>query len=73
MKRLKPGKTNEEDRLNFVRYWAEYIRTHPDKDWSEQQKMLIDSQISNANNTFSMIKEKEGLKRALEIFLKDNS
>ena len=70
MKHLKPGKTNKEDRLNFICYWAEYIRTNPDEKWSTQQKKLIDSQISNANNTFSMIKKEKGLQRALEIFLK---
>ena len=48
MKWLKPGKDNKEDRMNFVEYWAEYVRTHPDKDWSRQQKFLIDSQIKNA-------------------------
>ena len=48
MKWLKPGKDNKEDRMNFVEYWAEYVRTHPDKDWSRQQKILIDSQIKNA-------------------------
>ena len=45
---LKPGKTNAEDRMNFVVYWAEYVRTHPDQEWSRQQKVLIDSQITNA-------------------------
>jgi hypothetical protein len=42
---MKPGKTNKEDRMNFIKYWAQYIRTHSDKEWSSQQKVLIDSQI----------------------------
>ncbi len=42
---LKPGKDNKEDRLNFVKYWAKYVRTHSDKEWSEQQNILINSQI----------------------------
>lgn len=50
MKNLKPGKNNKEDRMNFVEYWATYVKTHPDKDWSKQQKLLIDSQIKNARN-----------------------
>ena len=33
MKMFKPGKNNKEDRLNFVKYWAEYVKTHSDKDW----------------------------------------
>lgn len=48
MKRLIPGKTNKEDRLNFVRFWAEYVRTHPDKVWSRQQNVLINSVMQNA-------------------------
>lgn len=42
---MKPGKTNKEDRMNFIKYWAEYIRTHSDKEWSSQQKELIDAQV----------------------------
>jgi len=42
---LKPGKTNKEERLNFVKFWAEYVRTHPDKEWSKQQNIVINSQI----------------------------
>lgn len=38
-------KTNDEDRMKFVEYWAEYCRTHPDKEWSEQQNVLINSVI----------------------------
>jgi len=29
---MKPGKTNQEDRLNFVKFWAKYIKTHSDKE-----------------------------------------
>lgn len=52
MKKLKPGRTNEEDRINFVRYWAGYVRTHEDGDWSKQQNVLIDSQLENSRNVF---------------------
>ena len=51
MKKLKPGKNNKEDRMNFVKYWAEYIRTHPDEDWSRHQKLLINSQMKNARSS----------------------
>ena len=44
---LKPGKTNAEERMNFVRFWAQYVRTHSDREWSLQQKKLIDAQIQN--------------------------
>jgi len=36
---------NAKERLEFIDFWANYIRTHSDKDWSKQQNDLIDSQI----------------------------
>lgn len=50
MNYLKPGRDNREDRMNFVEYWANYVRTHPDKVWSRQQKIVIDSQMQNARH-----------------------
>lgn len=44
-KKMKPGKTNKEDRLNFVKYWTDYIKEHSDKEWSAQQNNLINSLI----------------------------
>lgn len=54
---LKPGKDNKEDRMNFVKYWANYVKTHSDKEWSRQQKNLIYPQIKNARE-FTKIKQK---------------
>ena len=51
MKYLKPGRNNKDDRLNFVEYWANYVRTHPDKEWSSQQNVLINSLMQNAKNS----------------------
>lgn len=45
---MKPGRNNREDRINFVKFWANYIKTHSDKEWSEQQNILIDGQFSGA-------------------------
>lgn len=45
IERMKPGKDNREDRVNFIKYWANYIKTHDDEDWGEQLAFLIDSQI----------------------------
>jgi len=47
---MKPGKTNKEDRLNFIEFWANYIKTHKDEVWSKQQNFLINSQIKNVRN-----------------------
>jgi hypothetical protein len=35
---------NFKERLEFIKYWVNYIKTHTDEEWSEQQNMLIDSQ-----------------------------
>jgi hypothetical protein len=41
---------NREERLRFIREWAEYVRTHPDDDWGEQVNRLVDSQIQSARS-----------------------
>lgn len=40
-------KRNFEERLNFVKFWVEYMRTHSDKEWSEQQNIVINSQLKS--------------------------
>ncbi|MFP4656780.1 MAG: hypothetical protein ACLFNK_04350 [Candidatus Woesearchaeota archaeon] len=42
---------NQEERMRFIKRWAEYVRTHDDKDWSRQQNIIIDSQIKNNKMT----------------------
>ncbi|MBU1078699.1 MAG: hypothetical protein KKH98_15475 [Spirochaetes bacterium] len=46
--KIKPGKNNKEDRINFVEYWADYVKNNPDEVWSKQQNVIINSQIKNA-------------------------
>jgi len=46
MKTFNPKRKSQE-RMNFVEYWAEYVKTHDDRDWSRQQKIVVDSQIKN--------------------------
>ena len=48
--KLKPGKDNRKDRMNFVEYWADYIKNNSDEEWSRQQNIIINSQIKNARN-----------------------
>lgn len=48
MKWLKPGKDNREERMNFIEYWADYVRTHSPMDWSRQQNVIINSQLQSA-------------------------
>jgi hypothetical protein len=38
-------KNNFKERLEFVKFWAHYVKTHKDKDWSEQQNIVINSQF----------------------------
>lgn len=47
---------NRKERLEFVDFWADFVRTHPDKEWSSQQRMLIDSQVQSARS-FGMTPE----------------
>ena len=36
---------NAEERLKFIDFLAKYVKSHDDEEWSEQQNMLIDSQM----------------------------
>jgi len=38
---------NFKERLEFIDWWVNYIKTHSDKEWSKQQKEIIDSQLSD--------------------------
>ncbi|MGQ4894246.1 MAG: hypothetical protein ACP6IQ_06490 [Candidatus Njordarchaeia archaeon] len=39
----------DKQRLDFVRFWVEYIRKMSSDIWSKQQKELIDAMIKSAN------------------------
>jgi hypothetical protein len=52
------------ERKEFIKFWADYVRTHSDKDWSEQQKKLIDSQIKSVREFYK--KNPEIAKKVLE-------
>ncbi|PIN76726.1 hypothetical protein COV22_00045, partial [Candidatus Woesearchaeota archaeon CG10_big_fil_rev_8_21_14_0_10_47_5] len=41
---------NNEDRMWYVKYWANYVRSHPDEVWSRQQNVIINSQVRNARS-----------------------
>jgi hypothetical protein len=45
------------DRKEFIKFWANYVKTHNDKEWSRQQKKLIDSQIKNAREFLKKIQK----------------
>jgi hypothetical protein len=40
---------NTKERREFIKQWAEYVRTHDDEEWAAQQHEIIDSQLESAN------------------------
>lgn len=40
-------KKNAEERLKFIDFWVNYIKKHSDEEWSEQQAIVINSQINS--------------------------
>ena len=42
---MPPGKTNEEDIKNFIKFWVKYMKSHSDKEWSANQNIFINSII----------------------------
>jgi len=62
-------KQNRKDRLDFVDRWTEYVRTHSDKDWSEQQNIIINSCLQTASMTkeqyLDIKKERKKIRRAV--------
>ena len=48
---MKPGKTNQEDRENYIKFWAECMKSMSDEEWSTQQNVIINSQLQGADHT----------------------
>lgn len=44
------SKRNMKERLWFVRYWANYMKSTPNKVWSKQQALLINSVLKSSSN-----------------------
>lgn len=44
----KKKEKNRKQRIEFVKQWAEYVKNHPDEEWSEQQNLIINSQLETA-------------------------
>jgi len=54
---------NQKQRMDFVEYWAEYVRTHTDKEWSRQQNIIINSCLKNASITREQFLDMKNVKR----------
>ncbi len=68
---LKPGSTNMEERENFVRFWANYIKSVNDVVWSKQQNVVINSQIDNARQFYKNLEKTEKGRKILERLKKE--
>ena len=51
-------KANSKDRLDFVDKWAEFVKTHSDKEWSIQQNKIINSQLKSPISRLEYLKMK---------------
>jgi len=48
LKELEDAKQrNREERLKFIDWWVEYMKSHADKEWGEGQNNVIDCQIND--------------------------
>lgn len=65
MDKLKPKNTNEKERLNFVRYWAGYVKMNKDEEWGKQHNKFINALQKNAKNYALTAKQYLGLKKEL--------
>lgn len=43
------SKRDTKERLNFVRFWADYVKHAPNDVWSKQQNVLINSVMKSAS------------------------
>ena len=55
-------KKNQKERLEFVDFWSRYIKDHPDREWSKQQNVIINSCLRS-----SKISKEDYLKMKQEI------
>ncbi|MBI2140549.1 hypothetical protein HYU14_06505 [Candidatus Woesearchaeota archaeon] len=42
---------NERERLKFIDFWAAFVRSHDDKEWSRQQNIIINSALKSSKMT----------------------
>ena len=50
---------NFKERIWFIKYWANYIKTHSDEEWSKGQAVLIDSQFQSAREYYKNKEKKK--------------
>lgn len=57
---LEDVKLNNRERMEFVTFWANYVRNTDDLVWSKQQNILINSNIKSFNLTKEQYLELKG-------------
>ncbi len=59
------SKAEKDARLEFVRQWVNYMKSHTNKVWSRQQTMLINSMLKGADqNKERYLKRKAAVARS---------
>ncbi|MFB6283659.1 MAG: hypothetical protein ABEK59_06960 [Halobacteria archaeon] len=48
---------NRRQRLDFVKWWAEYVKTHDDREWGRQVNRLVDEQLKSARRSREELEE----------------
>lgn len=41
---------NRAQRIEQLREWAEYVRTHPDEEWGQQVNSVVNAQLQSARH-----------------------
>jgi len=47
---------NFQSRLEFIKFWADYVKSQPNEIWSKQQADFINSQLRTANQDVELFK-----------------
>lgn len=67
----KERQSNFKERIWFLKHWADYIKSHSDKDWSSKQSDFIDSQIIMAQRFYKNLEKTEEGKEILKRIIND--
>jgi hypothetical protein len=62
------SKRDVKERLNFVKFWANYVKNTPNEVWSRQQNVLINSVMKSASQDVELyLKVKKQVADAIRI------
>ena len=58
------SRRNLEERFRFVRLWADYVKKTPNREWSRQQNLLINSAMKSASQDVVLYRKVKKLANA---------